>query len=275
METQTNRIVEKNKQSWDDFSELHMKYNHSEKILRPILDDPAEAFPRPVWEQLRRFVPELRGKRVCVPSSGDNLAVYAFALLGAVVTSCDISEKQLEAARRTAERIGLGETVRFVCADTMRLEGLEDEAYDLVYTSNGVHVWLNDLPAMYRSVYRILKPGGISLWYDVHPFTRPFDDRMKVIKPYDLTGPFEDEYNVNFLWRVQDLLNAVMDAGLLLAHIEEIMPEKDDKHPFWISNEELVNGVEISREELDRMYDPENNPRAALPAWLCAVGRRP
>jgi len=35
---------------------------------------------------------ELKGKKICVPSSGDNHVVFAFALLGAKVTSCDIAE---------------------------------------------------------------------------------------------------------------------------------------------------------------------------------------
>lgn len=31
-----------------------------------------------------------------MPSSGDNYAVFAFHLMGAIVTSCDIAERQVE-----------------------------------------------------------------------------------------------------------------------------------------------------------------------------------
>jgi glutamyl-tRNA reductase len=42
------------------------------------------------------------GLHVLVPSSGDNGAVFAFHMLGASVTSADISERQLENAKKLA-----------------------------------------------------------------------------------------------------------------------------------------------------------------------------
>ena len=66
--------------------------------------------------------------------------------------SCDISENQLAHARQVAVREGLGDAIEFVCADTMKLEGIPDGGYDLVYTSNGVHVWLNDLETMKKTM---------------------------------------------------------------------------------------------------------------------------
>lgn len=50
---------------------------------------------------------------------------------------------------------------------------------------------------------------------------RPFDSNLKVIKPYDATGPFEDAETVNFHWRIQDILNAMMDSGINLEHMKE------------------------------------------------------
>lgn len=86
-----NNVVEKNKKDWNSYSEKWSAYNHSEKILRPILNDPSKAFHKKTWEIIQKYIPDMRGKRVCVPSSGDNHAVFAFALSGATVTSCDSS----------------------------------------------------------------------------------------------------------------------------------------------------------------------------------------
>lgn len=268
-------VVEKNKNDWNNYAEKWDQLFHAEPILRPILSHPEKAFHKTIWELFQRYLPDFHGKKICVPSSGDNHAVFAFALLGAEVTSCDISEKQLEYAQKIAEREGIDQSIRFVCTDTMTLENIDNSEYDLVYTSNGVHVWLNDLSAMYRNIYRVLKPGGLNILYDIHPFMRPFDDHVKMIKPYDNIGPFEDEYTVNFHWRVQDILNAILDSGIQLVHIEEVHDEKNYDHPFWVKAEEILQGVKFSKDEVDRMYDWRMNPSIGLPNWLCVIGRKP
>ncbi len=180
----------------------------------------------------------------------------------------------MENARKIAVREGLSSSIDFVCTDTMKLDGVADAKYDLVYTSNGVHVWLDDLVSMYQNIYRILQPGGINIIYEIHPFMRPFGNDMKVIKPYNAIGPFEDEYTVNFHWRMQDILNAIADAGIRLVHIEEMFDEKNYERPFWVKNEDIIRGIRVSKEEVDKMYDWKENPRMGLPNWLCVVGEK-
>lgn len=265
----TNRVAQKNQDNWDSYSGAYLRFKHNEKFISRILADPARAFEPACWQQLRLRFPDLTGKRVCVPSSGDNYAVIAFALLGAEVTSCDISREQLEAGKQLARRLELD--ITFQQEDTMALQGLPDNAFDLVYTSNGVHVWLNDLPAMYRNVHRVLKPGGVYVMCDVHPFQRPFGSDFQVVKPYEDVGPFEDETTINYAWRVQDFLNAMAGAGLRIRHMEEMHDQKDYEYPFWLPLEDAVNGVTVDPAEVDRLYDWRQNPSMALPAWMCVV----
>lgn len=267
-------VVEKNKRDWNEYAECWSQLNHAEEVLRPILENPSKAFHQATWKLIQKYCPDLKGKQVCVPSSGDNHAVFAFALLGAHVTSCDISENQLSYAEKIAGREGLSGSIDFICADTMKLEGLPNDTYDLVFTSNGVHVWLDDLPSMYRNIYRVLKPGGINILYEIHPYMRPFNDDLKLIKPYDCTGPFENENTVNFHWRLQDILNAIMDSGIHLLHIEEMFAEKDYDFPFFIKTEDLSNGKKAAKEEVDKMYDWTENPCSGLPNWICTVGEK-
>lgn len=267
-------VVEKNRQDWENYSEKYMAFNLSDKILERLAAEPATAFDPAVWAQIKERVPELKGKKICVPSSGDNNAALAFALLGAEVTSCDISNNRLTAAKAAAEKLGLGERMRFQQEDTMRLDGVEDGAYDFVYTSNGVHVWLDDLPSEYRNIHRILKPGGIYIMYELHPFQRPFGKDLQAVKPYDAVGPFEDETTVNFCWRLQDFVNSIVDAGFKLLHMEEIMPKPDYERPFFVDNDDMVNGKMPSREEIDAMYDWRRNPAAVLPEMVCFTAQK-
>ncbi len=37
-------VVEKNKQNWNDYADSWSKLNHSEQLLRPVLDNPSKAF---------------------------------------------------------------------------------------------------------------------------------------------------------------------------------------------------------------------------------------
>jgi 2-polyprenyl-3-methyl-5-hydroxy-6-metoxy-1,4-benzoquinol methylase len=102
-----NLIANKNRQSWNDGAERYSARYHTDAIINRILANPANAFHHTTWELINATFPSLEGKRVCVPSSGDNHAVFAFARLGAHVTSCDISENQLAHAESAARRYGL------------------------------------------------------------------------------------------------------------------------------------------------------------------------
>ena len=229
-----DRITKKNRDDWNRFSAEYMKNTQSEERLHEILADPACAFVPEVWDAICQRFHSLSGRMICVPSCGDCHAVYAFALLGASVTACDISENQISAAQQSAQRLGIHNSIRFVCADTMSLENVPDNSFDLVYTSRGVFVWLNDLPSMFRQVVRVLKEGGWYIGCDIHPFQRPFDESMAPMKPYDAVGPIENEWNVNFHWRMSDLLNSVISSRLALKQVVEITEKGNSILPKWL-----------------------------------------
>ena len=257
-----NKRIHTAKEEWDAYSDKYYVENVSEEIIRHINEDPSWAFPAPVWNMIRSSYPDLRGINVLVPSSGDNAAGFAFHLLGAAVTSSDISEQQLSNAGRIAQAHGWD--IRFVCDDSMTLTKIEDDTYDLVYTSNGVHVWISDLLSMYSSFHRVLKTGGRHIMYEVHPVIRPFgDDEVPVItirKPYediDIAGDVP-----NFAWRIQDIFNAALDAGFHITHMEEFHPGKTD-HSLWFYKSQ-------AQAEVDNYikFDWKQNPWAVLPQWI-------
>jgi SAM-dependent methyltransferase len=273
-----NIVAEKNKASWNAGAASHSHAAHSEKQMRKLIDNPQCAFHRTTWELIHNILPDLNGKRICVPSSGDNQAVFAFALMGASVTSCDISENQLANAEQVAKLYDLDKSIEFIVADTMQLDGIADNEYDFVYTSNGVHVWINDLASMYRNIHRIIKPGGAYVLFDIHPLQRPIDydenrsdGKLTVQKPYDCTGPFDDGEEICFHWRIMDIMNAMLSSGLAISRIEEMFAEIDYDEPFWTANPFGTDEPSISRAEVEAMHDWHKNPVAALPNWLCVA----
>ncbi|MDR1463972.1 MAG: class I SAM-dependent methyltransferase [Oscillospiraceae bacterium] len=256
------------RQSWNQWAETCLTEN--DRIsLELIQEDPRRAFPRDVWDMVTAATPDLRGKRVLVPSSGDNLAAFGFHLLGAKVTSADLAEKQLENAARIADAHGWD--MEFRQADSMTLDGLPDGTYDLIHTSNGAHVWISDLGQMYHSFHRALRPGGAYVFFDTHPFNRPFDDhgkRLKVVRPYAATQPFHDP--PEYPWRVEDILRALLGAGFALRDYRDIQSGPDDIMAFgWFYRS-------YAQREQDRRakYDWIKNPGAALPSWMGVSARK-
>lgn len=71
-----------------------------------------------------KHIGEFSGKKILLPSSGDNHAAFAFALMGAKVTSADISERQLENAGIISDKWGLD--IEYICDNTMYLSKIKE-----------------------------------------------------------------------------------------------------------------------------------------------------
>jgi len=245
-------------------NEVANGYGLKDEQVKNIIDNPARAFDPTTFKVIRKAFPDLSGVKICVPSSGGNEEVVALTLLGAKVTSCDISERQLEKAEKIAKKYGFD--IEFVLDNTMTLEKIKSDEYDFVYTSNGVHVWIDDIKLMYENIARILKKSGVYIMYEIHPIGRPFEDcfgELKIKKPYGEIGPYYD--GINFHWRTQDIVNAIADSGLCIKRMEEMFNDRETGS-FW-----SVDGK--TEEEIDQYYDWRINPQAALPHWLtiCAA----
>ncbi|WP_152396842.1 class I SAM-dependent methyltransferase [Paenibacillus guangzhouensis] len=251
-------------EAWNRWSDTDFaKYRSPDRIAK-LITEPESAFHKTTYAMIREAFPSLEGKRICVPSSGDNHAVFAFHLMGAIVTSCDISERQLEHASNIAHRHGWD--IEFIWDDTMELNKLHNNAYDFVYTSNGVHVWINNLQSMYDHVHRILDRRGIYMMFDIHPFLRPFGIQARkeihIVHPYHLTGPFGEI--PRYKWRIQDLMNAMIRSGLYVRQVEEMYAEDG---LFWVDDSQN-EGDTMTERELHQLCNWEYNPLAALPQWL-------
>jgi 2-polyprenyl-3-methyl-5-hydroxy-6-metoxy-1,4-benzoquinol methylase len=174
-----------------------------------------------------RLLGEIEGKEVCVLGSGDNEIVFALAGMGARVTSVDISEAQLMIAHRRAETLGL--EITFLRADVVELDELRGETFEVVYTGGHVSVWVSDLQRFYAGAVRILRPEGLFIVNEYHPFRRVWHDETKeLILEHDYfergpyvyhseTGMQQFEYH----WTVADHISAVMEAGCEVVLVAE------------------------------------------------------
>jgi SAM-dependent methyltransferase len=278
-----NEMHEANRRRWD-LASPHYSVRYADDWRRCLVD-PSLGFERGSLQLLRQYVgQDLAGKTSCVLGSGDNYAVFALAGMGAQVTSVDISQAQLDAAAGRAAELGVD--VTFVQGDIVNLPMLADGAFDFVCSTNGVMVWIAAPAAYYAEVRRILKPSGIFLSYDIHPFLRPWNDPpepLGMVKPYFDSGPKEwlddpetgraimaseaspeeREGRVSTFkchWTIGELLTALLGVDLEPVRVLE---EPGTDPGFWLPGATDVD-----------LIDWRKNPRAGLPVWLTLVARK-
>ena len=73
------------------------------------------------------------------------------------IDAFDISETQIEVARKNCEEKGLSDRIDFFVMDALELD--EKNKYDLVFSNATLH-WITNSRRMYTLLYNALKPGG-------------------------------------------------------------------------------------------------------------------
>lgn len=227
-----NEKHEANRRRWNAASPGYASMGDLQGSWRKVATQPGWAF----LPQELALLGMVAGKRACVLGSGDNLAVFALAGLGATVTSVDISEEQLAVARRRAQSLGLA--VEFVRSDAANLVGIEDASFDLVHVSRHVCGWISDLRSFFHEAVRVLAPGGLFLVTEYHPFRRIFSEETRALvveHSYLDRGPFYREVPAGLFdrspgqypsylshWTVSDFYKAMTEPGCEMIALEEL-----------------------------------------------------
>src|SRR5215216_167274 len=194
----TNRFHSANKDRWDAASEHWRRAADSRGLWRRCPTEPELVLS----DKELYYLKGIAGRRVCVLGSGDNQVVFALAGLGALVTSVDISEKQLQIAQQRSYELGL--SVEFVQADVIDLSALASDSFEVIYTGGHVAVWVTDLFKYYAEAARILARDGLLVISEYHPFRRIWRESkttLSVKSRYLDRGPFEYDYTDNVLSR--------------------------------------------------------------------------
>lgn len=233
-----NEKHEENRRSWDAAAHAGLGQVERSYDWRVCSRDASQILD----ERELDWLGDVVGKRVCVLGSGDNIVVLALAGLGANVTSVDISGEQLDVARERASELDL--TVEFVRADVTDLSALDDDRFDIVYTGGHVAVWVSDLWKYYREAARILRPGGLFLVHEYHPFRRLWREANESLRlefgyfdrgPHlwdrsdDIPGAEPGSLPTNeYHWTVSEYITAAMATGCELLSVDEFGDEPEE-----------------------------------------------
>ena len=228
---EAKKIHGANQQRWDAAADNWAAAADTRGKWNTCHEDPSIVFVDKTLQHLS----DIRDQEIAVLGSGDNEAVFALAGMGAKVTSIDISQKQLDHAAKRAMELSL--EIKFVRHDVTDINSLADNQFDKVYTGGHVAVWVGDLDKYYGEAARILKPGGLFIIEEYHPFRRVWkasDSNLEVGYNYFDRGPFKFYYNddvlypkkgelpaYEFHWTITDFCSAILKSGCEIIDLYE------------------------------------------------------
>ncbi len=200
-----------------------------------------------------------QGSRVLDVGCGNGRpAVRLARTLGARVVAIDIDREALREGAEHAEAQGVAEMVRFRHVDAMDLP-FADASFDAVLA---LEVTPNlDVAALYRSIARVLRPGGrlvVETPYPRVPMTGKVRERV---------GPHLAMLNAVSLDAPEDHLSAARRAGMAATELVDITEDVRD------SFSRLARGPRErrARPEAGRGTPGTGRPPAAFTAWADAA----
>ena len=114
-------------------------------------------FPASFYERVDAIAP-IKGSRSLDLATGTGTIALEFAARGSTVVGIDISEGQIETAKRVAKERSLDDIVDFRVASA-EATGLDASSFDFVTAGQCWH-WFDHDAAM-AEIHRVLRPGGL------------------------------------------------------------------------------------------------------------------
>ncbi len=262
----TAKVTAANRQAWDASAPYHRAGDAWARLVTDLRQPGFSCLDATLTKALQNL--PVAGKSVAQVGCNNGREVLSLASLGAAnVLGIDQSKAFLDQARELAAHAK--SSAVFLCADIYALPDDTPRNFDVALITIGVLYWMPDLPRFFTILAGLLKPGGVLLIYETHPFLEMMDpgkaDPARLVYSYFRTEPFvetdpivyegapaaEISPSYWFLHRVGDILNAAIAAGLRIESFTE----------FPHSN----------REDL---YDKYENQPAQLPMCFTLTARK-
>jgi ubiquinone/menaquinone biosynthesis C-methylase UbiE len=248
---QERDTLELNRQGWNTISESYQRE-------RRISTDDVHYGPMAPGERELGLLGGVRGKQILEVGCGGGQNAIVLTKWGAVCAGVDPSDAQLAHARDLAREHGV--EVQFVNGTAEDLSAFTAESFDLVLSSFAFD-YVIDLQRAYQEVWRVLRPEGIFVFCQSHPWfqatgwTLLGDQEAPEVGDYaawpiveDWEWAFESGASASFrdhLRPLAQILNQLIEAGFSLErmveqHYEDVTgasPEDLERLPYTYTND--------------------------------------
>lgn len=166
--TEANYILNEtsdHKRRIDNEREFHDNWADNEDLEGIDVVASAEVCTAPEMRYIVNQLGDIKGKRLLDVGCGLGEASVYFALLGADVTSSDLSQGMLNAASELAKKNGVTITQHLASAEDMQLG--KDEKFDIIYSGNLLH-HVDIKPTLERIKPHLADNGVLATWDPVH-----------------------------------------------------------------------------------------------------------
>lgn len=230
--------VSANREDWNRETERYQERHRANLVGGSGLWGPVFGVP---GEAELRILGDVRGKTALELGCGGGQWAVRLARQGAQVIGQDISDAQVEYARKFADEapIELSGSAEFRQGNAEDLHEWADGFFDVVFSNFGA-VGFVDIGRCFAEVARVLKPGGIFAYSWLSPFFDGLadegDNQLEIVRPYFDRSPMTSESSwpdgtrttyTQFHHTFGDWHTALFEAGLLLTDLIELEPQRE------------------------------------------------
>jgi ubiquinone/menaquinone biosynthesis C-methylase UbiE len=193
---------------------------------------------------MKKLMGDVKGKKLLDAGCGfGSYSIYC-AQQGATVTAVDISPTMVELAKNEASQAGV--QIDFSVQDAANLQDIPSGTFDMAISS--VAACFN-VPTFFKEMARVLKPGGVFCFSDVHPMLGSSkkigqgEDSARLVDQYfhhgirkalNVFGKIDrDDEDYEWQWEhytLEDYCTSMQRAGFLIEALWEPEPEPLTRH---------------------------------------------
>ena len=182
----------------------------------------------------------IKGKSVLHAQCHIGFDTISLAKLGAKVTGVDFSSEAIFQARKFADHLQV--PVDFIQSNIFDLPktSLKKNSFDIVYASYGILCWIDNLNKWTAILASYLKPGGLFLLIDGHPYVNTLEiennkyeikynyfknpEPFKFIADHSYAGeefPLEEKEEYEWNHSIDEIISSFLQANLALTSFYE------------------------------------------------------
>ena len=232
--------IKGNKQAWEEAFE-HRHEGWCGDMLRRLQSEELPYMNEMLKTALRSL--KLKNKAIAQFCCNNGRELLSAMQLGAKAGyGFDIAENMIAQANEVAKQAKLNCT--FTARNILEIGDEYNETFDLVLFTIGAITWFEDLEALFSAAARCLKPGGVLLLNDFHPFVcmlpLPDEDAFdpnatnRVVYSYFRKDPWLEQNSGGYMTHHQNshtftsfshtmgsIVNAAVAAGLQIQALQE------------------------------------------------------